>query len=359
MQLEKLLIPKPKPGEVLVRVRAAGVCHTDLHVLKKEVGFPIPAVMGHELSGEIVEINNGPNSAPDQRLAIGQQVAATFIMPCGECSHCIKGQEDLCANFFNYNRLKGQLYDGATRLFRPDGTPIAMYSMGAMAQYAVVPKTAVYPIPQGVPFVDSAILGCAVFTAYGALRNAANILGGEDICVIGAGGVGVNILQIARALGANKIIAVDVDDNKLATMHKFGATHTVNAAKVDLNVIREITDGRGVDICIEALGHPKTFQAAVNAVADGGRAVLVGIAPAGVLGEVEITRLVRRKISIIGSYGAKARQDMPKILNMVAKGQINVSDVITKKYSLANAAQAYRDLDNGLITGRAIIDMTL
>ncbi len=118
-------------------------------------------------------------------------------------------------------------------------------------------------------------------------------------------------------------------------------------------------DGRGIDICIEALGRPDTFQSTINSVADGGRAVLVGIAPAGVMGQVEITRLVRRKISIIGSYGAKARQDMPAILNMVAKGQINVSNVITKRYSLTDAAQAYRDLDQGLITGRAIIDMQL
>jgi Zn-dependent alcohol dehydrogenase len=181
---------------------------------------------------------------------------------------------------------------------------------------------------------------------------------GENICVIGAGGVGANVLQFARAFGANKIIAVDVSDDKLKSMVALGATDTINAMKVS-NVtdrIKEITGGRGVDVCVEALGRPDTFVQCINSVADGGRCVMVGIAPAGVTADVEITRIVRRSIKIVGSYGAKARQDIPHIITMVQKGMIDVKSPITRRYRFSEAEKAYKDLNAGLITGRAIID---
>jgi len=181
---------------------------------------------------------------------------------------------------------------------------------------------------------------------------------GESVAVIGTGGVGANCLQISRAFGADKIIAIDINDEKLAMMGKLGATHTINALKENVTErIRAITGGRGVDIAIEALGRPETFKQASEAVVDGGRAVMVGIAPMGVLAPVEITRLVRRQIKIIGSFGAKARTDLPAILRLVQKGAIDVSGTVTKTYTLAEAGQAYKDLDAGKITGRAIIQM--
>jgi D-arabinose 1-dehydrogenase-like Zn-dependent alcohol dehydrogenase len=142
MSIEELARPRPKAGEVLVAVAACGVCHTDLHVMKGEVAFPAPCVLGHEVSGTVAEL--GPAVAG---LTIGQRVACSFIMPCGTCRHCVRGREDVCEKFFAYNRLAGTLYDGTSRLARPDGSPIAMYSMGGLAQFAVVPATAVFPLP--------------------------------------------------------------------------------------------------------------------------------------------------------------------------------------------------------------------
>ena len=166
--IERVRVPRPRQGEVLVQVAACGVCHTDLHVIKGEVAFPTPAVLGHEISGTVVELGEGVD-AP----AVGTRVVGTFIMPCGTCGQCRVGRDDLCERFFSMNRLEGTLYDGETRLFREDGSPLAMYSMGGLAEYAVVPVTGVYPLPDVVPFEEAAVIGCAGMTAFGAVRNAA------------------------------------------------------------------------------------------------------------------------------------------------------------------------------------------
>jgi len=354
---EELQMPIPNTGEVLVKTRGCGVCHTDLHVIKAEVSFPTPAVLGHEISGEIVQF--GPNSSSSD-LSIGDRCISPFIMPCGSCHHCVRGKEDLCETFFKINRGLGTLYDGKTRLFRKDGTPIWMYSMAGLAEYCVVPLTAVFKLPKSINHPDAAILGCAIFTAYGAMKNAADMRAGDNIAVIGAGGVGINCLQIARAFGADKIIAIDISDDKLKACLKLGATHIINSKKENVNdKIKEYTNGRGVEIAVECLGNPITFKQTVDAVVDGGKAVMVGIAPTGIMANVEITKLVRRQIKILGSYGAKARQDVPAILRLVEKGFVDVSSPITRRYSLDKAGDAYADLNKGLITGRAVIDFAL
>src|SRR5207249_6812746 len=146
----------------LVRITACGVCHTDLHVIKGEVPFPTPAVLGHEISGTVVELGEGVEGP-----AVGTRVVGTFIMPCGACEACRSARDDLCEPFFALNRLRGTLYDGETRLFRPDGSPLAMYSMGGLAEYAVVPATALFELPAGLPVEEAAVFGCAALTAYG------------------------------------------------------------------------------------------------------------------------------------------------------------------------------------------------
>ncbi len=210
LHVEQIPIPEPRDGEVLVKVNACGVCHTDLHVIKAEVAFPTPAVLGHEISGTVVAL--GPGVAGP---APGTAVVSAFIMPCGRCRLCAIGRDDLCDNFFAMNRLKGTLYDGTSRLRRPDGSTLWMYSMAGLAEYAVVPATDIFPLPAGLPLLESSVLGCAVFTAYGAIRHGADLRGGERVAVVAVGGVGLNVVQIAHAFGASQIIAVDVRDDKL------------------------------------------------------------------------------------------------------------------------------------------------
>ena len=352
MTVEDLPTPSPQAGEVLLRIAATGVCHTDLHVMRGEVAFPTPCVLGHETSGTVEAIGDGVTN-----VSVGDRVVCSFIMPCGDCSFCRRGRDDMCETFFAYNRLKGQLYDGTSRLARPDGSPVWMYSMGALAEYAVTPASSVFRLPDSLSLEESAIIGCSVFTAYGAVRNQAELRMGESAAVFAVGGVGTNVVQIAAAVGASPLIAVDLDDDKLELARSFGATHTVNSSHEDApEQIMEITGGRGVDAAFEALGRPGTVQQAFRSVADGGRVVMIGIAAAGETVPLEITRIVRRSVKIMGSYGARAGTDMPQILSLVERGVIDVSPrIITRRYSLDEVNDAYAALGRGEIVGRALI----
>ncbi|GGN04449.1 succinate-semialdehyde dehydrogenase [Thermus composti] len=350
LRVEEVPIPEPKAGEVLVKVAACGVCHTDLHVIKGEVAFPTPCVLGHEISGTVAALGPGVEG-----LKEGQRVVASFIMPCGTCYYCVRGEEDLCERFFAFNRLKGVLYDGTTRLFRKDGSPLWMYSMGGLAEYAVVPATDVFPLPEGLPLEEAAILGCALFTALGAVRTA-GLEGGESVAVVATGGVGLGIVQLARAFGAYPVVAIDLRPEKLQKAKALGASHAFTPEEAQEGV-RALTEGRGVDVAFEALGRPETFRLALSLLRDGGRMVPVGIAPSGVEAGVEITRLVRRKLKILGSYGAKPRRDMPTLLKLAQVGSLGVGAEVTERFTLEEADLAYRRLDRGEIVGRAVVVM--
>lgn len=352
LQLEELIMPAPRAGEVLVKVAACGVCHSDLHVMRGELEFPAPAVLGHEIAGTVAALGAGV-----QGLVPGQRVAASFIMPCGTCPSCSVGRDDMCETFFQYNRLKGQLYDGDTRLFRADGTPVWMYSMGGLAEYAVVPATDVFVLPEELPLEGSAIVGCAISTAYGAVRHGADLRPGERVAVVATGGVGLNVIQWARVFGAAQIIALDVAEEKLELARAMGASDVVNVREDPVERVRALTGGRGVDVAFEALGSVQTFGLAVDLLRQGGRMVAVGLAPAGAAVSVDIQRLVRRGLRLQGSYGSRVRGDMPDILRMAARGLFDIRRSITAVYPLERVQEAYDDLRERRITGRAIVTM--
>lgn len=353
--IERIPVPTPKKDEALVRIAATGVCHTDLHVMKGEVGFPSPAVLGHEISGTIVSIGDGTT---DSTLSVGDDVVGAFIMPCGFCDFCLKGRDDLCSNFFGLNRLKGHLYDDTSRLTRADGSELAMYSMAGLAEYAVVPIAALAALPAGMPLEEAAILGCAAFTAYGAVNRTAHIEKGESMAVVAIGGVGMSIVQVGRAAGASPIIAVDVSDEKLDAALKLGADFVVNSTKVDpVAEVRRLAGGRGVDVAFEALGYPATFTQATKMLADGGRMVAVGIGAGTAAAEVEITPLVRRGQQILGSFGARTRQDLPAVVELAASGGFELESAVTRRYDLDDVQDAFEALMRGEISGRAIVLM--
>lgn len=357
LQVETIRTPRPKAGEVLIKVTACGLCHSDLHVIGGAIAFPLPAVLGHEVAGTIVELGPGTEHTG---LEVGQQVAGGFLMPCGQCRHCAAGHDELCEPFFELNRLKGVLYDGTTRLYSLDGEPIQMYSMGGLAEYSVVPATALAPVPEGVDPVSSAILGCAAMTGYGAVRRGADIKFGETVAVVAVGGVGSNIVQIARAFGASQVIAIDVADDKLEAVKAFGATATINSTTQDAREeVLKLTNGRGVDVSFEALGIPSTWNTALDVLADGGRMVPIGLGAGRQTAEVEINRTVRRSQSILGSYGARTRQDLPAVVDLAARGIINYDDLVTRRFSLDEAAAGYEALRNRAVQGRAVVDMSL
>jgi S-(hydroxymethyl)glutathione dehydrogenase/alcohol dehydrogenase len=353
LAIEEIPIPEPKAGEVLIQVAACGVCHTDLHVIKGEVAFPTPAVLGHEISGTVVALGPGTRGVRE-----GSRVVSSFIMPCGTCAFCAQGRDDLCETFFALNRLKGFLYDGTSRLRRADGTTLAMYSMGGLAEFAVVPDTDVFPLPEGIPQDAACILGCAIMTAYGAVYHQAGLRAGESVAVVATGGVGSSIIQLARAFGASEIIAVDVRQEKLDAALRQGATHTIDASTTDvIGAVRDYTRGQGVDVAFEALGRPDTIGQAFGAVRDGGRVVVVGIAAGASAVPIEITRLVRRGIRVIGSYGGRVRTDMPAVIRMAERGMIDPGRTVSRRVPLDDAPAAYEALSRGEIVGRAIVVM--
>ena len=356
LELTEIPVPEPKSGEALVRLTSCGVCHTDYHVMKGEVAFPSPAVLGHEISARVVGL--GPETlAPG--LTAGTKVVGAFVMPCGRCVQCERGRDDMCINFFAQNRLNGTLYDGSSRLRASDGSSIAMYSMAGMAEYAVVPVTALAPLPDSIPEVPAAILGCAIFTAYGALRHSANLQPGQTVAVVAIGGVGQSIVQLAKAMGAGKIIAIDVSDEKLAKSRELGADEVINSRDADpVAAVRELTDGAGVDIAFEALGLPQTFEQASKMLIDGGRMVAVGIAAGTATASVEITPLVRRGYHLMGSFGARTRVDLPAVVDLAANGRISVQDAVSREYTLDQVNDAFTALGRGQIQGRAVIKIS-
>jgi len=357
LQVQHIRTPRPKSGEVLVKVTACGLCHSDLHVIAGKIPFPTPAVLGHEVSGTVVEL--GPNTA-HSGLAVGDAVCGAFLMPCGQCPDCARGRDDLCRPFFDFNRLHGQLFDGTSRLADCDGSVIAQYSMGGLAEYCVIPVTSVTPMPEGMDAVAAAILGCAAMTAYGSVRWGADLRYGETVAIIGIGGVGSNIVQVARELGARKVIAIDVDDDKLEHAIRYGASDVINSRYVDARErVLQLTNGRGVDVAIEALGFPKTFEQALGLLADGGRMVPVGLAAGSQTAAVEINRLVRRGQHISGSYGARTRTDLPIVVDLAARGVLDYRGVVSERVSLANAGATYQRLEEGHVSGRAVVEMAL
>lgn len=355
LRRQTLSLDPPKAHEVMVDVVACGVCHTDLHVIKDEVAFPKPGVLGHEISGVVRELGDEVTG-----LKVGDHVVCSFIMPCGECRHCRNGLSAICEVFFSKNRLEGRLLDGTTRLHRQNGSEvedIAMYSMSGHATQAVIPDTAVFPISDEVPLDKAAVLGCSIFTAHGAVNDVAKVQPGESVAVIAAGGIGLSIIHLAQAAGAKNIVAIDVDDEKLALAKELGATHTVNSKSTDPGEALNEILGTGPDVVFEALGTKPTVEQALSVIGDGGRVVLAGIAPNGVNLETEITKIVRRKIQVLGSFGANPQQTMPKVIKLAEEGKIDLDKLISQYFTFDQTDEAYRLLNDRKISGRGVIDI--
>ncbi|MGI8392749.1 zinc-binding dehydrogenase [Leucobacter sp. W1038] len=349
--LERIPVPQPKSGEALLRVSACGVCHSDLHVLKGEIDFPRPAVMGHELSGVVVSLG-----AETEGFELGDRVVGGFIMPCTTCARCTQGRDDICEVFFTENRLKGNLLDGTSRLVDGEGNRLNMYSAAGFAEYAVIPVSALAKVDDQVDLVTAAVLGCAGMTGYGAVVRGAGDVAGLSACVIAVGGVGLSITQVLASLGARQVIAVDVDERKLELAAQLGATHTINARN-ETNVIEAVQalSGGGVDVAFDALGSPLTLGQAMRVLGEGGRGVAVGLSASDSEVSVPINGLVRRGQSMQGSYGGRTRVDLPAVVSLAAEGALSVEKLVTNRYSLDHINEAYKDLADGKILGRGVV----
>ena len=350
--VEEVDLQRPKQGEVLVRLAAAGVCHSDLHVLNGDLPAPLPVVMGHEGAGVVEEIGPGVTATSP-----GDHVVLVWRPACGTCYFCQKGRPALC-DFGTRMRWSGTLADGTSRL-SAGGKELRHFGcVSTFAEYTVVPEQGVVPIRKDVPLDVAAVVGCAVMTGVGAVVNTARIEPGASVLVVGCGGVGLNVVQGAALAGAEKVIAVDVLPSKLALARAFGATHTLNAREVAAlpDAVRELTEGRGADYAFEVIGNPRTQLTCLDAVRRGGEAVLVGVAPLDAELAISPARLVLEEKRLTSTmYGScRPHYDAPRLLNLYTAGKLRLEELISRRIDLGEVNKAF-DLLRGGDVARQVI----
>lgn len=344
LEVAELDLDDPRPGEVRVRIVAAGVCHSDLHVQRGEWVLPTPLVMGHEGSGVVTTVGEGVS-----RVAVGDHVILSWVAACGRCRYCRAGHPARCELVATVVAPRGVLYDGTTR-FRWHGQPVHHYlGVSSFAEEVVVPESGAIPIRRDVPLDVMALIGCAVATGIGAVQRTAQVPPGASVAVIGCGGVGLSVVQGARLAGAGQIIAVDVIPTKLDVARSMGATHTVDASAGDaVATVRDLSAG-GADFVFDAIGKIATTEQAIAMLALGGAAVIVGLPPTGAKARFEPLALAEADQRILGSnYGSvRPAEDFPLMVELYARGELKLDELVSGRRPLEEAAAALDDLAAG------------
>jgi S-(hydroxymethyl)glutathione dehydrogenase / alcohol dehydrogenase len=348
LSIEEVDIDPPMADEVLVKIAAAGICHSDYHIMKGEWQFGVPQILGHEASGIVAEVGPGVTD-----LKPGDRCALSFRAWCGRCRYCIAGRPILCNGYDGGPR--GSMLDGTYRVHR-DGEDIpVMGRMGGFAEYAVMPAQQVVPIAAEIDMESLALIGCAVTTGVGAVLNTAKVEPGSTVAVIGCGGVGLNVVQGAVIAGASRIIAVDLLDNKLDYAGSFGASDLVNGATSDpVQQVLDLTGG--VDYVFEAIGNVGATEQAIKMAARGGTVTLVGMAPQHQAASFDPLLFTVNEIRMLGCfYGSfRPKLDFLRYVDMVVKGQLKVSELISRRYTLDEINEAYDRLGRGEVA-RSVI----
>lgn len=337
----------PLPGEVIVRVAASGLCHSDLSVVNGTIPWPAPAVLGHEGAGVVEQV--GPSVT---RLAVGDHVVMHTLANCGHCTACDSGRPTHCRDTLG-NR---------STPFALDGTPVSNFAAtSAFAEYTLVKQDQLVAIDKSIPLTAACLIGCGVLTGVGAVLNRAQVAAGQSAAVFGVGGVGLNVIQGLRIAGAARIIAVDMIAEKRAAAEAFGATDFIDAKQGDpAEQIRALlphsktqrigTFGSGgVDWTFECTGSPAALKSAVAALDWGGNCVIVGVPPAGATIELPIGHMAYVDRGILGCrYGSsRPHHDIPMYLELYQRGILKLDELITKQYPIEQYEQAFDDLEHG------------
>ncbi|HEX4334872.1 MAG TPA: Zn-dependent alcohol dehydrogenase [Polyangiaceae bacterium] len=338
VSVEEVEVLAPGPGEVMIKVAACGVCHSDLSATNGTIPAPVNTVLGHEGAGTVVEVGERVTG-----LAVGDPVAVSWIPMCGVCRFCLMGRPALCDRSAKLNH---KLTDGTTRLRDSQGKELNhLLSSAVMASYATLDQTSVIKIEPGIPMESAALVGCAVTTGVGAVLNTAKVEPGSIVAVIGAGGVGLNAIQGAILAGARAVIAIDTSDEKLELAKAFGATHVINAAKED--VIDRVRKGAGApDYAFDCVGVGATVQQAYSMVRKGGTAVVVGIGPSTEKVTLTAAHFPFTEKTLTGSmYGStRPRVDFPKILTLYRAKRLKLDELVTQRYPIEDAQRAFDDM---------------
>jgi NDMA-dependent alcohol dehydrogenase len=350
--IESLDLAEPRAGELLVRVAAVGVCHSDWHLVTGDTKHPLPVVPGHEGAGIVEAVGPGVED-----IHAGDHVVLNWAPSCGRCFYCLRRRSNLCETFTG-PVWAGTMLDGTTRLSRTSSSsPVYSYcGLAALAERTVVPRQSCVVIRKDIPLEIAALVGCAVATGVGAAMFTAKVRPGESVLVLGCGGVGLSIVQGARLCGANPIIAVDSQTPKIWVAKHFGAQSAVLSTDDVDSVVKSHTEGRGADHVFEAVGVPALQEKALRWVRPGGTLTLAGLSPMGSATNFPSTLLTRQEKTIRGSYygTVHAPRDFPLLLDLHADGKLNLADMITRRYTLDQVNEAYADMVAGKLV-RGII----
>ena len=330
LSLETVQLDGPRAGEVLVEIRATGVCHTDAYTMSGQDSEGIfPSILGHEGAGVVVDVGAGVKS-----LKKGDHVIPLYTPECRECEYCLNPKTNLC-QAIRATQGKGLMPDGSSRFRRGPGKEALYHYMGCstFANYTVLPEIALAKIREDAPFDKVCYIGCGVTTGIGAVIHTANVEPGANVVVFGLGGIGLNVIQSARLVGANKIIGVDLNPARRAIAEEFGMTHFVNPSEVGADLVAHLVNltGGGADYSFECVGNVDLMRQALECCHKGwGVSVIIGVAPAGAEIKTRPFQLVTGRVWKGSAFGgARGRTDVPKIVDWYMDGKIRIDELIT------------------------------
>ena len=341
---------EPQPNEVMVRITAVAVCHSDLSAQKGDLPVPTPAVLGHEGAGIVEKVGDGVTS-----LQVGDKVVLTTAGSCGKCRYCWMGRPTLCEVFWE-RRRSGTMMDGTRRLRRKNGSELNHFFFSScFAEYSVVHERTAIKVPSNSPLDKVCLFGCGATTGVGAVLNVANVREGSSVAIFGCGGLGLSALLAAKVAGAGNIICVDILDNKLAFARELGGDYSVNASKENpIKRIRELTGG-GADYCLEFAGNVDAIAQAVEACRPGGKIVVSGAPPAGSRVNLDWMDLLQEKVLTGATQGASVPGvDIPRYIEMFMAGKLPVDKLVTRTLPLEKINEALGFLERGE-PGRSVI----
>ena len=344
LSVEPAELEAPHAGEVLVEVRVAGVCQSDLHPARGDWSMRMPLVLGHEGAGIVREVGAGVT-----RVRPGDHVVFCWAPPCGVCPPCRSGHSVLCDRLPK-TTYRNRLPAGGTRLKARSQDLFHFNSTACFADFAVVAEEGAIPVSERVPFEILATIGCAVVTGIGAVKNAAQVRAGENVVVIGAGGVGLNVIQGALLAGCNQIIAIDLRPSALELAKTFGATETIDASSEKVaDRVRKLTDSRGVDFAFDTVGTSNTIPQALECVRKGGCVVLTGLSRIDATAPIQTFPFVMQEKRLIGSvYGSGCPLvEVPQLLALYQEGKLKLRELVTHEYSLDQVNEALEHLASG------------
>ena len=338
-------VEAPRKGEVKVRMAASGVCHSDMSVQDGTIYCPAPVVLGHEGAGVVEEVGEGVTD-----LAPGDHVVISWVPQCGDCFFCARGQGQLCETS-GATLASGGLLDGTTR-FTSQGAPLhQMAAAGTFAESSIVPRIGAVKIPEDFDLTIAALIGCGVLTGTGAALNTAQIAPGDNVAVLGCGGVGLNVIQGARLAGAGQIIAIDQNETKLAMAKDFGATITVNASQGDaVSQVMGFTEQRGADVAFEVIGLSETIDQTITMTRRGGQAILVGVPRMDVNVNIPaMLGVILMEKTIKGCwYGSSnVHTDIPKLVELYRAGDLKLDELVSRTIDLEGVNDAFAAMKSG------------